>query len=354
MMLDNETAKHLSQQLLAWYDIAGRKDLPWQQDKSPYRVWVSEIMLQQTQVSTVIPYFERFMQRFPSLGALAQAEVDDVLQFWAGLGYYARGRNLHKAAQQIVNAEANDLPDTLDALMALPGIGRSTAGAILSIAHKMRAPILDGNVKRVLTRLFAIEGWPGTKEIENQLWMLAETLTPLTRFDDYTQAIMDLGATCCKRSKPDCGRCPWQKTCLAYKHDKVSQLPSSKPKKSLPTRQCYMLDIRNSQNQALFIKRPPSGIWGGLWCFPQLELDYKDRDIIEYCERALWIKCQIVDKQPAFRHTFSHYHLEIQIVRLLKNSTLNQINEEDLVTWTSDFDEIGLPSPISKYLVKNA
>ena len=221
----------LSSSLLKWFKIHGRHDLPWQKNLSPYRVWVSEIMLQQTQVKTVIPYYKRFMERFPQINDLSSANIDQVLYLWTGLGYYARARNLHKTARIITSQYDSQFPDTVEDLEKLPGIGRSTAGAILALSLNKRAPILDGNVKRVLTRFYSIPGWPEQTKTKNQLWAIAEKNTPRKNFAQYTQAIMDLGATGCKRSKPDCCRCPVEHTCNAYTLNKVEDYPSKKPNK---------------------------------------------------------------------------------------------------------------------------
>src|SRR5690606_34704110 len=257
------TPKQFQRAVLGWYDQHGRKDLPWQQQITPYRVWVSEIMLQQTQVSTVIPYFERFMHRFPDVQALARAPVDDVLHHWTGLGYYARARNLHKAAQKVAQEFAGEFPADIDALTSLPGVGRSTAGAIASLAMNLRAPILDGNVKRVLARFYAIDGYPGERAVEQQLWHHAENLTPHTRLREYTQVMMDLGATLCTRSKPRCDDCPLQKSCRAFADNSMHLYPGRKAKKALPTRRTWMLLLEDAEGRVLLEQRPPAGLWGG-------------------------------------------------------------------------------------------
>ena len=233
--------------VLAWFDVHGRKDLPWQHPRTPYRVWISEVMLQQTQVATVIPYFERFIARFPNVDTLARAEIDDVLHLWTGLGYYARGRNLHAAARRIVDEHDSELPKTLDALIALPGIGRSTAGAILSAGHGIRASILDGNVKRVLARYFAVDGYPGERAVAETLWAHAEANTPDARVADYTQAIMDLGATLCTRSRPRCFDCPVSAECIALKNDSTDRYPAARPRKALPVRRARMFVLVDAQ-----------------------------------------------------------------------------------------------------------
>jgi len=259
--------------LLKWYRQHGRHDLPWQKNKSLYSVWVSEIMLQQTQVVTVIPYYQNFMQRFPDIASLAAATQDEALRYWAGLGYYSRARNLHKAAALIVESHQGVFPVTYDEVLALPGIGPSTAGAILAQATGQRHAILDGNVKRVLARYQAIEGWPGQKTVEKQLWKYAESFTPESNVADYTQAIMDLGATLCARSSPKCDACPLVTDCKAFQLNRTAELPTKKPKKAIPVKQKRFLIIRNKRGEMLMEKRPPSGIWGGLWSLPELTMD---------------------------------------------------------------------------------
>jgi A/G-specific adenine glycosylase len=261
----------LAAALLPWFDRAGRKHLPWQIDPTPYRVWASEIMLQQTQVATVIPYYERFMQRFPDVRALAAAPVDEVLHLWTGLGYYARARNLHRAAQLIASEHGGAFPATIDAVQALPGIGRSTAGAILALSMSQRHPILDGNVKRVLSRYFGVEGFPGEAGVEKQLWSLADRCTPAARVGHYTQAIMDLGATVCVRTRPLCDRCPLRTECVARIEGRQALLPTPRPKKTRPQRVAHIVILRRDDGAVLLERRPPAGVWGGLWAFPQFE-----------------------------------------------------------------------------------
>lgn len=277
------TSSIFSKQLLTWFDLYGRKDLPWQQQPTPYHVWLSEIMLQQTQVSTVIPYYQRFTENFNSINALANAAVDDVLALWTGLGYYARARNLNKAAIIMAQQHHGEMPNNIDDLIALPGIGRSTAGAIMSLAHQQKFAILDGNVKRVLARFFAIEGWPGKKDIENQLWQKAELLLPRQRIANYIQAQMDLGASVCTRSKPKCDLCPLTSGCIAFKQGNPKDYPTSKPNKVIPRRQTHWLIAQNSTGEILLEQRPQQGIWGGLWSFPEVEdkgdLDYHSRKL---------------------------------------------------------------------------
>ena len=265
-----ESAQQFSTQVVTWYHHQGRKHLPWQQNKTPYSVWVSEIMLQQTQVKTVIPYYQRFMASFPTISSLANADEDNVLHHWTGLGYYARARNLHKAAQ-LIDSEHNGLfPEDIAQVIALPGIGRSTAGAILSLSLNQHHPILDGNVKRVLARNYLVEGYTGLAKFDKTLWPLSETLTPATDTGFYTQAMMDLGATVCTRSKPTCEICPVKTSCLAMASSQQADFPQKKPKKKIPERNTIMVIPRittTTSDSVLMEKRPPTGIWGGLWCF---------------------------------------------------------------------------------------
>jgi len=297
----------IARRLVAWQRRAGRHDLPWQAERSAYRVWVSEIMLQQTQVATVVGYFQRFMQHFPTVQDLAAAPLDRVLALWSGLGYYARARNLHKAAGLVVSRHAGRFPDEFQALTALPGIGRSTAGAILALSAGQRHPILDGNVKRVLARHFAVAGWPGERAVEQRLWELAEACTPTRAVDVYTQAIMDLGATVCTRARPDCASCPLAGTCLALAQGQVNRYPGTRPAKALPVRQATWLLCRDPRGAVLLQQRPGNGLWGGLWCPPELQEG----------EAAAWSRAELgaaprsVRPLESFRHTFSHFHLDI-------------------------------------------
>ena len=344
--------QNFSNRLLSWFDKHGRKNLPWQHNLTPYRVWVSEIMLQQTQVATVIPYYERFMQRFPNILALANAEQDEVLHLWTGLGYYARGRNLHKAAQKIRDEHGGEFPTELEQVIALPGIGRSTAGAILSLSLNQHHAILDGNVKRVLARYHAIQGWPGTPAIEKQLWQLAEQHTPDKNTAAYTQAIMDLGATVCRRSKPLCPLCPQNKGCAALAQNRQNQLPSPRPKKKLPTRTATMLMLDNGKGKMLLQQRPPTGIWGGLWSFPELEHEQSDDAVIQqWCLDRLGHEVEIHERWPALRHTFSHFHLEILPVYLRSQTQQNKIADNNS-TWFSPATpaNIGLAAPVKTLL----
>ena len=346
-MNDNTQQPAFSARLLAWFDQYGRKNLPWQQPRSPYRVWVSEIMLQQTQVTTVIPYFERFMQHFPTVEQLANAPLDEVLHLWSGLGYYARARNLHKAAQHIVHTHHGQFPTTFAAWLDLPGIGRSTAGAILAQALNQRYAILDGNVKRILTRYFAVEGWPGTTAVTATLWDYADELTPSDRIADYTQAIMDLGATLCRRSKPLCEQCPVQMDCRAYQQQRTADFPTPKPKRAKPTRSTQMLILVNQNGELLLERRPPVGIWGGLLSFPQLAITDSAAD---WAQQRLG-KIDILDTWSSFRHTFSHFHLDITPV-IARITALNpQVMAEDHWVWfTPGSSTGGLAAPVTKLI----
>lgn len=337
-----------SSRVLDWFDQYGRKDLPWQQDINPYRVWVSEIMLQQTQVKTVIPYFLSFMQKLPDIHALANASEDTVLHLWTGLGYYSRARNLHKTAKLICKEYKGQFPATVEELNALPGIGRSTAGAIISIAFQKPAAILDGNVKRVLARHHTITGWPGQSQTLKRLWQVAETHQPNTRVADYAQAMMDLGATVCTRSKPACEECPLEKSCEAYQQGNPQDYPGKKPKKALPSKSTHMLIIQNTRGEILLEKRPASGIWGGLWCLPMMET-LTDAEAL-YQDLNLQI-AQKVD-WPSWRHTFSHYHLEISPVHLSLSKDPTNIMEGDRQLWYNIHkpEVVGLSAPVKKIL----
>jgi len=338
-----------SSAVLDWFDQHGRKNLPWQKNISPYRVWVSEIMLQQTQVNTVIPYFERFMQRFPDISSLAQAKEDDVLHLWTGLGYYARARNLHKSAQIVHQQYNNEFPNSQDELESLPGIGRSTAGAILSLSMHTRSPILDGNVKRVLSRFNCIEGWSGQSRTLKTLWQLAEQLTPSQRVADYTQAMMDLGATLCTRGQPQCTRCPLQQHCKAFQQDCVKNYPQPKPKKQLPTRNAFFLILLNEDGHVLLEKRPAQGIWGGLWSLPQHE---EKPELIDNLQQSLQAQIQITGSLPEIRHTFSHFHLTMQPVLAKLHNAPAQINDAGQRGWyqPQQLGGIGLATPIKNLL----
>ena len=338
-----------SSQVLTWFDRHGRKDLPWQRDPTPYRVWVSEIMLQQTQVATVIPYFERFMVSFPSVQALAAASVDQVLHHWSGLGYYARARNLHKTARLLVEEYGGTWPTDLASMQALPGIGRSTAAAILSLSGGQRQTILDGNVKRVLARYFALDGWPGKSSVMKRLWQLADDLTPMQRTAQYNQAMMDLGATCCTRRNPHCQDCPVADGCQAYASGRQHHYPGKKPKKVLPEKRVRMLLVRDPAGAVLLERRPPSGVWGGLWCLPETEIEHNPLD---WCVDRLQQAGDIGRTLVSRRHTFSHFHLDIEPIEILLKRPGCGVLEDGRQLWykLGQPVNVGLAAPVVRLL----
>lgn len=321
--------------------------MPWQLSPTPYRVWLSEIMLQQTQVATVIPYFERFIDNFPSIEALAKVPLDDVLHYWSGLGYYARARNLHKTAVMIVEKYKGSFPETLAELVDLPGIGRSTGGAIASLSMGQSEAILDGNVKRVLCRFFAIQGWSGSAAILKRLWALSEQLTPKKNAGHYNQAMMDLGATVCTRSKPNCTQCPLMNDCLALKQELVSILPTPKKRMNLPVKKRYWLVQKNGQ-EFLLKQRPPVGLWGGLWAFSEFS-SYDELNV--WCD-AKGIDLAASDKMAEKRHTFSHYHLDYTPIVCAASTRPPQIEDEHRTSWyqIDSRVKIGLPKPVSELI----
>jgi A/G-specific adenine glycosylase len=340
--LQQQDAIWFSNQLVNWYQLHGRKTLPWQLNKSPYKTWLSEVMLQQTQVATVIPYFNRFVQRFPDVQALAAAELDEVLHLWTGLGYYARARNLHKAAQRIMATHDGVFPSEFDQVLALPGVGRSTAGAVLSLALGQHHAILDGNCKRVLARFAAIAGWPGEKLVEQQLWQLAEQITPQATVSEFNQAMMDLGATLCRRSTPDCVKCPLKLKCQAALRGEPQLYPGKKPRKALPEKQSFWLLLQH-QDKVLLTQRPATGLWGGLFGFP---------DFTSAAQRENYLlqhNFRIASAEPlaGFRHTFSHFHLWIQPLQVNLKQLPDVVQEQSAATWfTIDaIPQVGLSAP---------
>jgi len=304
------TDADFARKLTAWQRRHGRHDLPWQGTRDPYRIWVSEIMLQQTQVGAVAGYFQRFIARFPDLAALARASEDEVLQLWSGLGYYARARNLHKAAREVVETRGGRFPRTAGEMEALPGIGRSTAAAIAAFAFGECAAILDGNVKRVLARCYGVEGYPGAPKVEAKLWELADRLLPKRGqredIEAYTQGLMDLGATICTRSAPECGNCPVSSACVARMTGRTAELPAPRPKSAHPTRQATWLVLRY-RKRVLLERRPSSGIWGGLWVFPE----FAGRDPARHCLAEFGCSLSTRRSLPVFAHGFTHFRLEI-------------------------------------------
>jgi len=317
----------ISRALLAWYRRAGRHDLPWKTPRDPYRVWISEIMLQQTRVTTAIPYFERFMAAFPTMEALAAAPAERVLHLWAGLGYYARARNLHRAARVITEAYGGKLPEDPATLQTLPGIGPSTAGAIAALAFERRAPILDGNVKRVLARLHGVRAWPGERDVERDLWALAEVYTPEQRVAEYTQAIMDLGATLCTRKAPACERCPLAGWCVAHRDGLTEVVPAPRPRRALPQRTAWVLLLTDAGGRLLLARRRAPGLWGGMWSFPELPGDVADDsggdsgngDAARTAARELLGGGARVRRRgcwPPLHHTFTHFRLTLTPVHV--------------------------------------
>ena len=345
------TPEQFGNAVLDWYDQHGRKDLPWQQGITPYRVWVSEIMLQQTQVSTVLGYFGRFMDALPNVQALAAAPVDEVLHLWTGLGYYTRARNLQKTAQIVVAEHGGEFPASVTQLTELPGIGRSTAGAIASLSMGLRAPILDGNVKRVLARYSAQEGYPGEPKVAAQLWALAEQLTPAARVNHYTQAMMDLGATLCTRSKPSCLLCPLQRGCQAHLLGLQSRYPIPKPRKVLPQKSTLMPLLANRDGAILLYRRPASGLWGGLWSLPEL-LAGEELDGL-----ALQHGLTLGERQalPALTHTFSHFQLAIEPWLVRVEQASSAVAEGDWLWYNlATPPRLGLAAPVKKLLKRAA
>jgi A/G-specific adenine glycosylase len=301
-------ARDFAASLIEWHASHGRHDLPWQRRRTAFRVWVSEIMLQQTQVTTVIPYYERFMQRFPDVGTLAAASLDDVLHLWSGLGYYARARNLHRAAARIAEEHGGRFPRSFDAVADLPGIGRSTAGAILALSRGERFPILDGNVRRVLSRYFGVEGSASDRAVLQKLWDLSDECTPTEHVDTYTQAVMDLGATVCVRRNPSCAACPVSGTCVARACGRQHELPSPKPRRKRALRQVFMLAALREDGGVLLERRPERGVWGGLWCLPEFE---SATEAADYARRTLQgTGVRPVPLAPV-EHAFTHFDLVI-------------------------------------------
>ncbi|MBD8683001.1 A/G-specific adenine glycosylase [Pseudomonas sp. CFBP 13719] len=339
--------EQFSSAVLEWYDRNGRHDLPWQQGINPYRVWVSEIMLQQTQVSTVLNYFDRFMAALPTVQALAEAPEDEVLHLWTGLGYYTRARNLQKTAKIVMSEHGGEFPRDVEKLVELPGIGLSTAGAIASISMGLRAPILDGNVKRVLARYTAQEGYPGEPKVAKALWATAERLTPQTRVNHYTQAMMDLGATLCTRSKPSCLLCPLEKSCEAHMLGLEIRYPIPKPRKTIPQRATMMPLLANRDGAILLYRRPSTGLWGGLWSLPQLD-DLSDLDHLAD-QHALHLLGR--RQLPALTHTFSHFQLAIDPWLVQVEQTAHHVAEADWLWYNlATPPRLGLAAPVKKLL----
>lgn len=340
---------HFAERLLGWHAQHGRHDLPWQQARTPYRVWLSEIMLQQTQVQTVVPYFRRFVESLPELSALAAAPLDQVLALWSGLGYYSRARNLHRAAALCMSQHQGELPREFEALAALPGIGRSTAGAILAQAHGLPFPILDGNVRRVLCRFHGIALWPGSSEAQRQLWAHAQSHLPDDRLADYTQAQMDLGASVCTRSKPRCDACPLYEDCVARREQRSAELPLRKPGKAIPQRAVHMLLVQDDHERLLLVRRPPTGVWASLWSLPEA-------DSAGQAQRWLGnIASGPADGVPLgepLLHTFSHFRLHITPLHYRRVQGRSAIGDNPDIQWLplANLAEVGLPAPVRRLI----
>lgn len=348
IVLDTEN-RDFAARVIQWQKQHGRHHLPWQNTRDPYAIWVSEIMLQQTQVSAVIGYYQRFMQRFPDIASLAGSEQEEVMQFWSGLGYYSRARNLHAAAKKIMQEHDGCFPQTMDAVLELPGIGRSTAAAVTVFAFGQHQAILDGNVKRVLARFFGMEGWPGLPAIEKQMWQLAESLLPQQDMEAYIQGLMDLGATLCTRGKPRCTQCPLQDDCVALREGRIHLLPTPKLRKPVPRRETIML-LLLSGNEVLLQKRPPTGIWGGLWSLPEAGPEDDPQNI---ARRRFGLQAEILPALPLLTHVFTHFTLNItpQPLRITRHSA--QAAEPGLI-WLDIEDAAGaaLPAPVKKLLLQ--
>lgn len=339
--------RNFAARVIAWQKRHGRHNLPWQNTRNAYRIWLSEVMLQQTQVTTVIPYYRRFLQRFPSLAALAQAQLEDVLELWSGLGYYSRARNLHRAAQTVAAQHAGRFPRDFNAVLALPGVGRSTAAAICVFAHGGRHAILDGNVKRLFARYFGIAGYPGVAKVQACLWNKADQVLPRREVEAYTQGLMDLGATVCIRGKPQCDKCPLKRTCVAYTDDRIAMLPEPRPRKALPQRRTRMLVLLHA-GQVLLEKRPASGIWGGLWSLPEAD---PNADIAVLCAQRFGAEIAAQISLPVVVHGFTHFKLDIEpskiaVVRVTPRATAPG------VMWLLLHDALGaaIPAPVRRIL----
>ena len=336
--------------VIRWQRSHGRADLPWQGTRDPYRIWVSEIMLQQTQVAAVIPYYARFLARFPHVEALADAPAADVMAAWSGLGYYSRARNLHRCAQQVVAQHGARFPREVDALAALPGIGRSTAAAISAFAYSTRAAILDGNVKRVFARHFGIDGFPGTSAVERRMWTLAETLLPAADIEPYTQGLMDLGATLCVRARPRCAECPVRASCVALRENRVAGLPAPRPVKPRPLRHATLAIIRDAAGAVLLETRPPSGIWGGLMSLPEFDAEATDDALRAAIRERYALEVQFGERLPELRHEFSHFSL-LMYPRLARIVAAGGAADAPVrFVPLSGLADCALPAPIRKLL----
>jgi A/G-specific adenine glycosylase len=340
-------ARGFAARLIAWQKREGRHDLPWQATRDPYAVWVSEIMLQQTQVATVTPYYRRFMARFPDVHTLAAATLDDVLVYWSGLGYYSRARNLHHAARTIVNDQGGRFPRDFESVRALAGIGRSTAAAICAFAFSARHAILDGNVKRVLARYFGIPGYPGDARVSEVLWRKAKRLLPARGIAAYTQGLMDLGAGVCTRRQPRCADCPVSRDCVARRRGLTAQLPAGKPKRATPSRKTVLLVLRRA-GEILLERRPATGIWGGLWCFPEAAAG---EDIDALCSRRFGAQVSALTPLPVLEHGFTHFRLSI-LPQPLRVTHLAPRAAEPGCIWltVAEAQRAAVPAPVKRIL----
>jgi A/G-specific adenine glycosylase len=334
--------------VIAWQEGHGRHDLPWQNTRDPYRIWLSEIMLQQTQVSTVVPYYQRFLARCADVAALAELATEEVMGLWSGLGYYARARNLHRCARCVVEAHGGQFPRTPNEIASLPGIGRSTAAAIAAFAYGTRAAILDGNVKRVLCRAFGITGFPGDKTVENRLWELAESLLPESGIERYTQGLMDLGATVCTRNRPACLLCPLTETCVARLETRVAELPERRPKKATPQRTATVLILRHD-GAVLLEQRPPAGIWGGLLSLPETESN--GPSLADDVQRRFGLDLVAVQELPPVQHAFTHFKLELRPLLCEVAPGARSAHEAD-GKWQplAELNSAPLPAPVRRLL----
>lgn len=335
--------------IIEWQRVHGRRDLPWQRVRDPYRIWLAEVMLQQTQVAAVIPYYERFLRRFPDVHALAAAPIEAVLAAWSGLGYYARARSLHRCAQ-VVAGQRGAFPRSAQALAQLPGIGRSTAAAVAALAFGERAAILDGNVKRVLARQFGIEGFPGSAAIERSLWTLAESLLPDEGIEAYTQGLMDLGATVCRRSRPACGACPVASTCIAHSTGRTASLPAPRPARARPERRGTLLLIRDAAGGVLVEARPPRGIWGGMLGLPEFDAGASDDAIVAEVQSRYALRVRLEGGLPELRHEFTHFSFVMR-PRLAEMIGVSGVASTPLRRLAlGEFDTAPLPAPIRRLL----
>lgn len=343
------TGTDFSTRIIAWQKRHGRHDLPWQNTRDPYRIWLSEIMLQQTQVATVIPYYTRFLEKFPALSDLARASEDEVLALWSGLGYYSRGRNLLRAAQIVAEKFRGEFPKAMDDILALPGVGQSTAAAISAFAFGERQAILDGNVKRVFARHFGIDGFSSEKKIEANFWRVANAALPKKNIEAYTQGLMDLGATLCLRARPLCLACPVEEHCIAKRDGRIQELPTPRPKKAVPEKSTTMLIIVHA-GEVLLEKRPPTGVWAGMWCFPEVVNGASPRDV---CRERYGLETKSLKPWSVLQHGFTHFKLSITPQPIVVQKKLPRASEPSFM-WLSIDDALkaAIPKPVRELLIK--